>query len=95
MKELDINKKSNSPLKLTGKSKSESTTSASKKIKVKGETSFIIEEVMNQGIAKGDITMSDGTGTDNMTCIIVQFRDPEDVKAELESMSQEESKTSN
>jgi serine/threonine protein phosphatase PrpC len=28
--------------------------------------------------------MSDGTGTDNMTCIIVQFRDPEDVKAEKE-----------
>lgn len=43
----------------------------SKKPKIKGETSFIIEELMNQGIAKGDITMSDGTGTDNMTCIIV------------------------
>ena len=34
---------------------------------------------MDQGIAKGDITLSDGTVTDNMTCIIVQFRDPEDV----------------
>lgn len=45
--------------------------SSTKKVKVKGETSFIIEELMNQGIAKGDITMSDGTGTDNMTCVIV------------------------
>ena len=63
-----------SPLKVS-KSKSES----SKKNKVKGDTSFIIEEMMDNGIAKGDITMSDGTGTDNMTCVIVQFRDPEDV----------------
>ena len=37
---------------------------------------------MDHGIAKGDITMSDGTGTDNMTCIIVQLRDPEDVANE-------------
>ena len=37
---------------------------------------------MDGGIAKGDITMSDGTGTDNMTCIIVQFRDPNDVATE-------------
>ena len=42
-----------------------------KKIKAKGETSFIIEEMMDHGIAKGDITMSDGTGTDNMTCVII------------------------
>ena len=28
---------------------------------------------MDNGIAKGDISMSDGTGTDNMTCIIVRF----------------------
>jgi len=55
-----------SPLK-PSKMKSES----SKKMKIKGDTSFIIEEMMDQGIAKGDITMSDGTGTDNMTCIIV------------------------
>jgi len=55
----------NSPLKV-GKKGSES-----KKNKIKGDTSFIIEEMMDQGIAKGDITMSDGTGTDNMTCIIV------------------------
>ena len=41
---------------------------------------------MNQGIAKGDITMSDGTGTDNMTCVIVQFRDP------VEASKTEESK---
>jgi len=47
--------------------------------KPKGETSFIIEEMMDHGIAKGDITMSDGTGTDNMTCIIVQFRDPQEL----------------
>lgn len=52
----------------TKTSKKDGTT---KKLKVKGETSFIIEELMNQGIAKGDITMSDGTGTDNMTCVIV------------------------
>lgn len=39
--------------------------------KPKGETSFIIEEMMDQGIAKGDISMSDGTGTDNMTCVII------------------------
>lgn len=64
-----------------------------KKPKIKGETSFIIEELMNQGIAKGDITMSDGTGTDNMTCIIVYFRDPEDVKLELQQ--KEEQKNSN
>lgn len=63
------------------KGKSELNTPA-KKIKQKGETSFIIEEMMDQGIAKGDITMSDGTGTDNMTCIIVQFRDPEEVANE-------------
>jgi len=44
--------------------------------KPKGETSFIIEEMMDHGIAKGDITMSDGTGTDNMTCVIVQFQAP-------------------
>jgi hypothetical protein len=43
--------------------------------------------MMDQGIAKGDITMSDGTGTDNMTCIIIQFRDPEEVKAEMSMAS--------
>jgi len=59
-----------------GLQKSKSET---KKGKGKGESSFIIEEMMDQGIAKGDITLSDGTGTDNMTCVIVQFRDPEDV----------------
>jgi len=42
-----------------------------KKGKPKGEVSFIIEEMMDHGIAKGDITLSDGTGTDNMTCIII------------------------
>jgi len=52
------------------KGKSE-TAAPNKKIKAKGETSFIIEEMMDQGIAKGDISMSDGTGTDNMTCIII------------------------
>ena len=31
--------------------------------------------------------MSDGTGTDNMTCIIVQIRDPNDVKNEKEPTS--------
>ena len=35
---------------------------------------------MDQGIAKGDITLSDGTGTDNMTCIIIQIRDPNAAK---------------
>jgi serine/threonine protein phosphatase PrpC len=68
-----------------------------KKTKVKGETSYIIEDLMNQGIAKGDITMSDGTGTDNMTCIIVFFRDPEEVKLEKEQSTvstKEESKNS-
>lgn len=34
--------------------------------------------------------MSDGTGTDNMTCIIIQFRDPEDVKAENAETLEEE-----
>jgi len=48
---------------------------------------------MDQGIAKGDITMSDGTGTDNMTCIIVQFRDPEEVANEKNNAN-EESKSS-
>ena len=52
------------------------TKTSEKKVKPKGETSFIIEDMMQQALAKGDITMSDGTGTDNMTCIIVQFRDP-------------------
>lgn len=75
-------------------SPSKSRTKESKKVKVKGETSFIIEDLMNQGIAKGDITMSDGTGTDNMTCIIVQFRDPEDVKAEQDASTKEETKNS-
>ena len=46
------------------------------KERVPGEVSYIIEEMMDRGIAKGDITQSDGIGTDNMTCIIVQFRDP-------------------
>jgi hypothetical protein len=45
--------------------------------------------MMDHGIAKGDITMSDGTGTDNMTCIIVQFRDPDEVKKELDSSPSE------
>jgi len=49
----------------------QSPSKVSKEVKPKGETSFIIEEMMDQGIAKGDITMSDGTGTDNMTCVIV------------------------
>jgi len=89
-KGLDLGKKSStssasSPSKL-GKGKD---GLSSKKIKQKGETSFIIEELMNQGIAKGDITMSDGTGTDNMTCIIIQFRDPEEVKAEKDSEAEE------
>ena len=80
-----------SPLKMS-KGKSELSGAGKKSNKPKGETSFIIEEMMDQGIAKGDITLSDGTGTDNMTCIIVQFRDPEDVKKEKESQK-EESKT--
>lgn len=52
------------------KGKSE-LSAPNKKIKPKGETSFIIEEMMDHGIAKGDISMSDGTGTDNMTCVII------------------------
>ena len=47
--------------------KKEPLSAGLKKIKPKGETSFIIEDMMQQGLAKGDITMSDGTGTDNMT----------------------------
>jgi len=47
-----------------------------KKALPKGETSYIIEEMMDKAIAKGDITMSDGTGTDNMTCVLVRFLDP-------------------
>ena len=42
-----------------------------KKGKPKGEVSYIIEEMMDQGIAKGDISTQDGTGTDNMTCVII------------------------
>lgn len=82
---------SSSPMKMMKAKSSES----SKKSKPKGETSFIIEELMDQGIAKGDITMSDGTGTDNMTCVIVQFRDPEAVAKEKEQLknSVEERKT--
>ena len=38
---------------------------------MQGDTSFIVEKLMDQGIAKGDITQSDGTGTDNMTCIFI------------------------
>lgn len=41
--------------------------------KMQGETSFIVEKLFDQGIAKGDISMSDGTGTDNMTGIIIRF----------------------
>lgn len=77
----------NSPLKMS-KGKSEMSTPG-KKVKQKGETSFIIEEMMDQGIAKGDITMSDGTGTDNMTCVIVQFRDPEEVASEKSGATEE------
>lgn len=62
----------NSPMKLDKKALSVSGQNSA--TKPKGETSFIVEEMMDQGIAKGDITLSDGTGTDNMTCIIVQFR---------------------
>ena len=46
---------------------------------------------MDQGIAKGDITMSDGTGTDNMTCIIIQFRDPEAVEKDKLEMKKQSS----
>ena len=60
------------------------------KNKIKGETTFIIEEMMDQGIAKGDITLSDGTGTDNMTCIIVFFRDPDEAKKEPEINGKDE-----
>lgn len=60
-----------------------------KKSKLKGDTSFIIEELMDGGIAKGDITMSDGTGTDNMTCVIVQFRDPNDVDSTADETATE------
>jgi len=38
---------------------------------MQGETSFIVEKLMDNGIAKGDISQSDGTGTDNMTCIFI------------------------
>ena len=44
---------------------------------------------MDQGIAKGDITMSDGTGTDNMTCIIIQFRDPDELANEKNGQIEE------
>ena len=54
---------SNSPLKIDKK--------ASLGERMQGETSFIVEKLMDNGIAKGDITQSDGIGTDNMTCIIV------------------------
>ena len=82
--------KSGSPLKLGRKGASEGL-SPSKIKKEKGATSFIIEDMMQKGLAKGDITMSDGTGTDNMTCIITYFRDPEEVAKE--KSKQEESKT--
>jgi serine/threonine protein phosphatase PrpC len=39
-------------------------------------------------MAKGDITMSDGTGTDNMTCVLVQFRDAESVAREKQELKQ-------
>ena len=57
------------------------------KQRVPGETSFIIEELMDRGIAKGDISQSDGLGTDNMTCIIVQFIDGSSIEnsADLKS----------
>jgi len=54
-----------------GKSSLKAAKIKSSEKKPPGETSYIIEEMMDHGIAKGDITMSDGTGTDNMTCIIV------------------------
>ena len=46
---------------------------------VRGELAFgtiddaINQQMMDRGIAKGDITLSDGIGTDNMTCIIIDF----------------------
>ena len=74
--------------------KHKSELSAPGKKKPKGETSFIVEEMMDHGIAKGDITMSDGTGTDNMTCIIIQFRDPEEVAKDKAENPGEEHKNS-
>jgi serine/threonine protein phosphatase PrpC len=60
------------------------------KERVPGETSYIIEEMMDRGIAKGDITQSDGIGTDNMTCIIVQFIDEsQQQNKEIEAGNQE------
>ena len=49
---------------------------------------------MDQGIAKGDISMSDGTGTDNMTCIIVRFlqNEAESPGIQKPKSSKEESK---
>ena len=48
---------------------------------MQGPTSFIVEKLMDNGIAKGDISQSDGTGTDNMTCIFVQFKSPDDLQS--------------
>jgi len=93
LKGLDLTKKSSASATPTKIGKSGSLKTDKLK-KPKGETSFIIEEMMNNGIAKGDLMNSDGTGTDNMTCIIVYFRDPEDSKNDA-TTSKEESKTSN
>ena len=57
-----------------------------------GEVSFIIEEMMDRGIAKGDITHSDGIGTDNMTCIIIQFIDEKD-RQPPQTIQEEDDKT--
>ena len=78
LKGLDLKKSATS---VGGSSKA----NAAKAPKKKGETSFIIEEMMNQGIAKGDIMNSDGTGTDNMTCILVYFRDPSSEQEEVKT----------
>lgn len=58
-----------------------------------GEVSFIIEEMMDRGIAKGDITHSDGIGTDNMTCIIIDFIDENQNAVVPQSIQLDDDKT--
>ena len=39
----------------------------------RGETSYIIEDMMNSVVARKDQIMT-GIGTDNMTCILAYFK---------------------
>jgi hypothetical protein len=59
--------------KLRGKSPTKKFEQMSPITRQRGETSYIIEDMMNSVVAKKDHIMT-GIGTDNMTCVLVYFK---------------------